>query len=72
LIVDLAVVIATFLAREDFHCFVFRADCGETSLRFVQRNLLVPFAVEHQEGARDSLHDTVKFEWRKPPEHVVL
>src|SRR5215216_3562219 len=61
-VVDLAVMKTAFLAREDFEGFLFRAHRLEAFLRERERDLLVPFAVNQEEGALKLLHDSVELE----------
>src|SRR5262245_20693387 len=72
LVVDLAVVVAAFLAGEDLHCLLLRADGVEALLRFTQWNLLVAVAVQHQERAADLLHHAVELERFEMLEYLVL
>src|SRR6186997_1316809 len=72
LVIDLAVVVAAFLAREDLHRLLLRADGVEAFLRFTQWNLLVSVAVQHQERTADLLHDAVELERLEALDHVLL
>src|SRR5690242_11086279 len=61
-VVDLAVVIATFLAAEDLQGLLLRADGVEAFLGQGQRYLLIALAVQDHERAFDFLYDAVELE----------
>src|SRR5262249_62138177 len=65
-IVALAVLRAAFLAGEHAQRLVFRPAGIVERLRIAQRNLLVVFAVHHQERAAHCLHDAVELERLEP------
>src|SRR6516165_758324 len=70
-IVALAVLRAAFLAREHAQRLVFRPAGIVEPLRIAQRNLLVVFAVHHQERAAHFLHDAVELERLEPLQCVL-
>src|SRR5262249_28403991 len=72
LIVDLAVVVAAFLVREEAHRLLPGADRVKALLRLSQRDLRVSFTMQHQERAGDPLHHTVELERREPLEGFLL
>ena len=72
LVIDLAMMITALFAREDLHRFLFRSNRVKVFSRLAQGNLLIAFAMRHQEGASDFLHNAVELEWRETVNHVVL
>ena len=59
-VVDLAVVVAAFLAGEDLERLVLRSDGSQALLREGERDLLVALAVKEEERTPDLLHHSVQ------------